>query len=101
MFDGSKYPFVGKDAAHVKKINNTVKEPAKIKATIDAYFACREEWYVQDRHSLGMLICKLVKFVPVASEPTTAAGGQFRKTFDELEIERANADAEAALGGKP
>jgi len=66
----AKYPFATKDAAHVKKILDTVKEPIRVKGTIDAYLACREEWYTQDHHSLGKLVCNLAKFVPVGNTVT-------------------------------
>jgi len=92
---GSDYPFSGgKDAAHVKKIIDTIKDPVKVKATIDAYLACREAWFVDDRHSLGMLVCKLVKFVPVENQPEVqershGKTGKHRPSVAELPYARA------------
>lgn len=62
---GLKYPFAdGKDGSHIRRILGHVdKDLSRAKRIVDSYIEDDDKFYVDDRHSIGLLLSQIRKFL--------------------------------------
>ncbi len=72
---GQKYPFKGKDAAHLRDVLKAVDgDLARATGVVDAYLASTDPFFVRGGHKLGLLVADLPRFLAARAGTPVATG---------------------------